>query len=130
MSLEGKTAIVTGASSGIGAATTRALREAGARVVGGARRVNEIDADLALELDVTDPSQAREVRRLVGVLPEESGLYGDLSAARTLDFFGRLYRALEQTRHLLVGQLFRGKPRRVERTAHLFICRERNCIVA
>jgi len=43
-------------------------------------------------LDVTDPSQARDVRRLVGVLPEEVGLYGDLSAVRTLDFFGRLYR--------------------------------------
>src|SRR6478736_8503537 len=43
-------------------------------------------------LDVTEVSQAREVRRLVGVLPEEAGLYGDLSAARTLDFFGRLYR--------------------------------------
>jgi ABC-2 type transport system ATP-binding protein len=43
-------------------------------------------------LDVTDSVQAGEVRRLVGVLPEEAGLYGDLSAARTLDFFGRLYR--------------------------------------
>jgi ABC-2 type transport system ATP-binding protein len=43
-------------------------------------------------LDVTDPSRAGEVRRLVGVLPEEAGLYGDLSAARTLEFFGRLYR--------------------------------------
>lgn len=42
-------------------------------------------------LDVTDRAQAREVRRLVGVLPEEAGLYGDLSAVRTLDFFGRLY---------------------------------------
>ena len=42
-------------------------------------------------LDVTDPAPAREVRRLVGVLPEEAGLYGDLSAIRTLDFFGRLY---------------------------------------
>jgi hypothetical protein len=54
--LTGKTAIVTGASSGIGAATTRALREAGARVAGGARRAGEIDADVAFELDVTDPS--------------------------------------------------------------------------
>ena len=42
-------------------------------------------------LEVTDPRQAREVRRRVGVLPEEPGLYGDLSAARTLDFFGRLH---------------------------------------
>jgi ABC-2 type transport system ATP-binding protein len=42
-------------------------------------------------LDVADSSQAGDVRRLVGVLPEEAGLYGDLSATRTLDFFGRLY---------------------------------------
>jgi 3-hydroxy acid dehydrogenase / malonic semialdehyde reductase len=54
MELEGKAAIVTGASSGIGAATVRKLREAGARVAGGARRVERIEADLALPLDVTD----------------------------------------------------------------------------
>jgi NADP-dependent 3-hydroxy acid dehydrogenase YdfG len=52
--LEGKTAIVTGASSGIGASTVRKLREAGVRVVGGARRVERIDADVALHVDVTD----------------------------------------------------------------------------
>jgi 3-hydroxy acid dehydrogenase / malonic semialdehyde reductase len=55
MELSGKTAIVTGASSGIGAATVQALRRAGARVAGGARRRQRIDADVALELDVTDP---------------------------------------------------------------------------
>jgi NADP-dependent 3-hydroxy acid dehydrogenase YdfG len=54
MELEGKSAIVTGASSGIGAATVRKLRDAGVRVAGGARRVDRIDADLALPLDVTD----------------------------------------------------------------------------
>jgi NADP-dependent 3-hydroxy acid dehydrogenase YdfG len=54
MELEGKTAVVTGASSGIGAATVSKLREAGVRVVGGARRVERIEADLALPLDVTD----------------------------------------------------------------------------
>jgi 3-hydroxy acid dehydrogenase / malonic semialdehyde reductase len=54
--LEGKTAIVTGASSGIGAATARALSDAGARVAGGARRVEQLETAVALELDVTDPT--------------------------------------------------------------------------
>jgi 3-hydroxy acid dehydrogenase/malonic semialdehyde reductase len=42
-SLEGRRAIVTGASSGIGAATTQALREAGARVYTGSRREGNLD---------------------------------------------------------------------------------------
>ena len=49
-------------------------------------------------LDVTDASRVRQVRRLVGVLPEEAGLYADLSAVRTLDFFGRLYRMSRSAR--------------------------------
>ena len=52
--LEGKTAIVTGASSGIGAATAAALAREGARVAGGARRVDELQTEIRLELDVTD----------------------------------------------------------------------------
>jgi hypothetical protein len=55
--LEGKRAIVTGASSGIGAATARSLEEAGARVVGASR---------ATGLDVTDAAScARFVERAV-----------------------------------------------------------------
>jgi NADP-dependent 3-hydroxy acid dehydrogenase YdfG len=50
-SLAGKRAIVTGASSGIGAATARALEEAGACVFTGSRRDGS--------LDVTDPESSR-----------------------------------------------------------------------
>ena len=70
MQLEGKTAIVTGASSGIGAAITRALRAEGARVAGGARRVDRVEADAALELDVTDPASAE---RFVAAAVDELG---------------------------------------------------------
>jgi 3-hydroxy acid dehydrogenase / malonic semialdehyde reductase len=52
--ISGKTAIVTGASSGIGAATARELAAAGVRVAGGARRVERLETDVKLPLDVTD----------------------------------------------------------------------------
>jgi 3-hydroxy acid dehydrogenase/malonic semialdehyde reductase len=61
-SLEGRRAIVTGASSGIGAATTQALREAGARVYTGSRREGN--------LDVTD---AESVQAFVDAALKELG---------------------------------------------------------
>ena len=56
MELRGKTAVVTGASGGIGAAVAGALAAAGVRVAGGARRVERLETEVALELDVVDPA--------------------------------------------------------------------------
>jgi 3-hydroxy acid dehydrogenase/malonic semialdehyde reductase len=70
--IRGKRAVVTGASSGIGAATARRLREAGVRVAGGARRADEIEADIALELDVTDAASCATF--LEGALAELGGV--------------------------------------------------------
>src|SRR5215212_5985288 len=78
--LDGTVALVTGASSGIGESTARALAAEGAAVAVAARRKDRLDAlvsaieagggrALALEVDVTDEAQARgAVERTVEAL--------------------------------------------------------------
>jgi len=89
MSAQG-TAVVTGASSGIGAATARQLHGAGFEVVLSARRADRIEA-LAGELgsraraivcDVTDPA---EVEALAAAVPECSVLIGNAGGAHGLE---------------------------------------------
>ena len=55
---EGKTALVTGAAGGIGAAVVRMLRAEGARVAVADRDVSGIEADARLPGDLRDPSYA------------------------------------------------------------------------
>jgi len=74
------------------------------RMLAGLIGVTEGRAEVA-GVDVTDRTAGRRLRHLVGVLPEEVGLYGDLSAARTLDFYGRLYQLSEGVRTERVERL-------------------------
>jgi 3-hydroxy acid dehydrogenase / malonic semialdehyde reductase len=68
--LDNKTAIVTGASSGIGAATVRALQREGVRVAGGALRLDQVVGDVALSVDVADPA---DCERFVAEAVEQLG---------------------------------------------------------
>jgi NADP-dependent 3-hydroxy acid dehydrogenase YdfG len=83
-----RVALVTGASSGIGAATVRALAGAGFETVSAARRVERCEAlaaeagGRALELDVTD---AASVERLAAELPAVDAIVHSAGGALGLE---------------------------------------------
>jgi serine 3-dehydrogenase (NADP+) len=97
MQIEGRVAVVTGASSGIGAAIARDLSNAGAKVLLSARRADRI-ADLSRELageseslvaDIADPDTPRRLLELaqarwgrVDIMINNAGL---LAAGRVED---------------------------------------------
>jgi NADP-dependent 3-hydroxy acid dehydrogenase YdfG len=79
-----RTALVTGASSGIGAATARSLAAVGFEVVAAARRLERLEelareiGGRAMRLDVTDPNSIAE---LAEALPELSVLVNNAGGA-------------------------------------------------
>jgi NADP-dependent 3-hydroxy acid dehydrogenase YdfG len=97
-SLDGTVALVTGASSGIGEATARALAARGAKVAVAARRLERLEklaeeiggeghTALAIESDVTDQEQAIA------------------AVERTVDELGRLDIAVNNAGQMLLGPI-------------------------
>jgi NADP-dependent 3-hydroxy acid dehydrogenase YdfG len=88
MNNQGKTAVVTGASSGIGEATVRSLAAEGFEIVAAARRLERCEelarevGGLALRLDVTDPDSVAELAEAV---PEASILINNAGGALGLE---------------------------------------------
>jgi NADP-dependent 3-hydroxy acid dehydrogenase YdfG len=88
VSAKARTAIVTGASSGIGAATARSLASAGFDVVAAARRVERCDelaseiGGRAVRLDVTDPDS---VAQLAEAVPDAAVLVNNAGGALGLE---------------------------------------------
>src|ERR1700712_4037917 len=96
--LDGTVALVTGASSGIGAATATALAAEGAAVAVAARRLDRLEdlvqqiengggRALAIEADVTDESSARA------------------AVARTVEELGRLDTVVNNAGMMLLGPI-------------------------
>ena len=98
--LDGRTAIVTGASSGLGVAFATALAEAGADVVVAARRADRLEATraaveatgrraLAVRTDVSLPEDCRRLVETameafghVGILVNNAGVAAEVPASR------------------------------------------------
>jgi NADP-dependent 3-hydroxy acid dehydrogenase YdfG len=85
---QGRTALVTGASSGIGAASVRSLAAAGFEVVAAARRLERCEevakevGGRAMRLDVTDPDSVAELGK---ALPDLDVLVNNAGGALGLE---------------------------------------------
>jgi NADP-dependent 3-hydroxy acid dehydrogenase YdfG len=128
VSRNGRTALVTGASSGIGAATVRSLAAAGFEVVAAARRLErceevarEVDGR-AMRLDVTDPDSVAEVAQ---ALPDVSVLINNAGGALGLEPVAEAneenWRGMYETNVLGVMRMTKGLLPALERSGDGYI---------
>jgi len=102
-SLAGKTALVTGASRGIGLAIARAMREAGAEVVLAARTKDKLEAiaaeigGRALELDVADSNSISRAAAEAGDIDILANVAGMNIRGRAEDYTREQYDKIMQT---------------------------------
>jgi NADP-dependent 3-hydroxy acid dehydrogenase YdfG len=83
-----RTAVITGASSGIGAATARAMAAGGYRVIVGARRMERLEAlaaEIGAEAIPLDVRDAESVRGFAAAVPECDVLVNNAGGALGLD---------------------------------------------
>ena len=57
--------------------------------------------------EIGDPAEAMKIRRMVGIVPDNVGLYDDLTAYRNLDFYGRMYGCAEAERKERIERFLR-----------------------
>jgi NAD(P)-dependent dehydrogenase (short-subunit alcohol dehydrogenase family) len=127
LELDGKIAVVTGGSRGVGLAVTRTLVAEGARVVVGARKIGALaglDGVTALEVDLARPGEPERlvahaieqcgqvdvlVNNVGGLVPRLDGFLAisdaEFEAAMQLNFFS----ALRAIRAVLPGMVGRGR---------------------
>jgi NADP-dependent 3-hydroxy acid dehydrogenase YdfG len=128
VSPNGRTALVTGASSGIGAATVRSLAAAGFEVVAAARRLERCEevarevGGRAMRLDVTDPDSVAEVAQ---ALPDVSVLINNAGGALGLEPVAEAneenWRGMYETNVLGVMRMTKGLLPALERSGDGYI---------
>jgi NADP-dependent 3-hydroxy acid dehydrogenase YdfG len=128
VSRNGRTALVTGASSGIGAATVRSLAAAGFEVVAAARRLERCEevarevGGRAMRLDVTDPDSVAEVAQAlpdVSVLINNAG--GALGLEPVVDANEENWRGMYETNVLGMMRMTKGLLPALERSGDGYI---------
>jgi ABC-2 type transport system ATP-binding protein len=76
--------------NGAGKTTTMRMLSCLISKTGGEARIADYNVD--------DPEDSLKIRKIIGLLPENVGLYDDLSAYDNLDFYGQLYECPETQR--------------------------------